>query len=116
MNRLPSPSRGEIWLVDLDPTQGREQKGTRPALILSTDRFNSGPAELVILLPLTKVSKGIPSHILIARSDSGLDHDSYIISEQVRCVSKARLARKIGHAPRAAIERVSQVLRALLEL
>jgi mRNA interferase MazF len=116
VNQLATPSRGEIWLVDLEPTQGREQKGTRPALILSTDRFNSGPAELVVVLALTKVSRGIPSHILIARSDSGLDYDSYIISEQVRCVSKVRLARKIGHAPRAVIERVSQVLRVLLEL
>ena len=110
------PSRGQIWLVDLDPTRGREQRGARPALVVSTDRFNHGPAELVILCPMTKVGKAIPSHVSIARSDSGLQHDSFIICEQVRCVSRERLTRQIGHAPPSALERVSFILRVLLDL
>jgi mRNA interferase MazF len=116
LNPRPNPSRGEIWLVDLEPTRGREQRGTRPALVASTDRFNHGPADLVIVLPLTKVSKGIPSHVPISRDDSGLDHDSFVIVEQVRCISRERLARRIGRAPAETMDRVELLLRVLLEL
>jgi len=42
------PARGEIWLVDLNPTRGHEQAGKRPALVVSVDLFNFGPAELVV--------------------------------------------------------------------
>ena len=37
---LPQPSRGEVWSVNFDPTKGREQAGTRPALVLSVDKFD----------------------------------------------------------------------------
>ena len=59
---MPEPLRGEIWLVDLDPTMGHEQAGTRPALVVSTDYLNSSSADLVILVPLTTVKRGIPLH------------------------------------------------------
>lgn len=47
------PPRGEVWMVDLSPTRGREQAGMRPALVLAVDKFNHGPADLVIVVPLT---------------------------------------------------------------
>ena len=52
MNR-PEPLRGDVWDLDLNPILGREQAGSRPALILSVDLFNGGPAELVVAVPLT---------------------------------------------------------------
>jgi mRNA interferase MazF len=112
----PQPSRGQIWLVDLDPTRSREQRGGHPALVVSTDAFNHGPAELVIVCPITKVAKSIPSHVAIARAHTGLQHDSYVICEQVRCISRDRLDRPIGTAPAPALERVAFILRALLDL
>ena len=36
------PSRGEIWMANLNPTRGHEQAGRRPVLIISTDTFNNG--------------------------------------------------------------------------
>jgi mRNA interferase MazF len=50
---MASPRRGEIWLAGLRPTRGREQSGRRPVLVLSVDFFNAGPADLVVVLPLT---------------------------------------------------------------
>ncbi|OYV95604.1 MAG: growth inhibitor PemK, partial [Planctomycetia bacterium 21-64-5] len=47
------PVRGEVWTVNLDPVRGHEQAGTRPALIVSVNRFNHGPAGLVVVLPIT---------------------------------------------------------------
>ena len=68
------------------------------------------------MLPLTKVGKGIPSHVPIARAASGLDYDSFAICEQVRCVARERLTRRIGRAPDATLALVADVLRVLLEL
>lgn len=62
----PEPSRGEIWLVDLNPTRGHELAGIRPALVVSVDLFNHGPAGLVVVLPLTTRLKGIPFHVEVA--------------------------------------------------
>ena len=50
---ISKPQRGEIWLVDLNPTKGREQSGVRPVLIISDNNFNSGSSELTIVLPIT---------------------------------------------------------------
>jgi len=49
---VPEPSRGEVWLVDLNPARGHEQAGIRPGLVVSVDPFNHGPAGLVVLLPV----------------------------------------------------------------
>ena len=63
--RRVEPSRGEVWLVDLNPTRGHEQAGLRPGLVVSTDAFNHGPAELVVILPLTTRARGIPLHVAV---------------------------------------------------
>ena len=57
---MAEPRRGEIWLVDLNPTRGRELLGRRPALIVSVDLFNQGPAELIVVIPVTSKEKGFP--------------------------------------------------------
>src|SRR5580700_7946780 len=44
--------RGEIWLVSLDPTQGQEQKGRRPVLIVSPEAFNR-VTKVPVVLPIT---------------------------------------------------------------
>jgi len=48
MNPGTTPARGEVWMTDLGIGRGREQSGTRPALIVSVDRFNRSGAELTI--------------------------------------------------------------------
>lgn len=116
MSRRSLPVRGDIWLVDLDPTKGREQRGLRPAVVVSADGFSQGPAELVIVLPVTTTDRRIPSHVLVTSRDSGLDHDSWILCEQVRCVSRHRLSRRLGRVTVEAMERASLLLRVLLEL
>jgi mRNA interferase MazF len=53
----PKPVRGEIWMVDLDPKRGREQKGVRPCLIVSTDALNRSDFGTVILCPITTTER-----------------------------------------------------------
>jgi len=57
---VPEPSRGDVWDLNFDPTIGREQAGARPALIISVDVFNQGPAELVVAVPITRTQRGNP--------------------------------------------------------
>jgi mRNA interferase MazF len=114
---MTGPFRGEIWNADLDPTRGREQAGRRPVLVVSTDRFNEGPAELVVILPITSQGKGIPWHVPVKTSrDAGLTKDSFIMCEAVRCVARERLAKRLGEIAGPALAEVEKRLRILLEL
>ena len=95
-SKTERPNRGDIWLVNLNPAMGHEQAGKRPALVISVDDFNHGPAELVVVLPITSIRKGIPFHIEISPDISGLSKTSYIKCEDIRSVSKERLIKKQG--------------------
>ena len=92
---MAGPRRGEIWLTDLDPTRGHEQAGRRPALVVSADTFNSGPADLVIILPLTTKAKGVRSYVPVNPPEGGVRKVSFIKCEDVRSVARERLS-KLG--------------------
>jgi mRNA interferase MazF len=91
-----APSRGDIWMVNLDPVTGHEQAGIRPALIVSVDELNHGPAELVTMLPITTTERDLASRVRIPNGEGGLWETSYVKCEEVRTVSKNRLVRKLG--------------------
>jgi mRNA interferase MazF len=103
-------------LVDLDPTQGHEQSGRRPVLILSVDEFNLGPADLIIVVPLTSRIRGIPSHIRIDPPEGGLSRPSAVLCEAVRSVSKKRLVRYWGRISTASLAKVGDCVRILTGL
>ncbi len=95
---MADPCRGEVWLVDLGTGRGHEQAGQRPALVLSVDGFNAGPADLLLVVPLTSKttkSKNIPAHIRVDPAEGGLKTPSVVLCDQLRAVSKDRL----GKAP-----------------
>lgn len=110
---VPQPSRGEIWLLNLDPTLGREQAGTRPALVLSVDKFNHGPAELVIVLPITSKDKRQPLHVAVTHPEGGLNRPSFIKTDDIRSVSKQRLMQCIGMVSAQTISEVEKRIRIL---
>ena len=109
-------SRGEIWLVNLSPTRGREQAGTRPALIVSVDLFNHGAAELVVVIPVTSKAKGIPLHVEVNPPEGGLSLKSFVKCEDVRSISTARLMKKLGKVSPEIINAVEDRLKILLGL
>lgn len=85
-------------------------------MIISVDKFNHGPAELVIAIPISKKNKDIPSHVFVPKGEAGLDVDSYIKVEDIRSISKERLVRYRGDLTFPRIEAVQQILRVLLRL
>ncbi len=82
------PSRADVWSINLDPTLGREQSGRRAALVVSVDKFNHGPADLIVVLPITSKNKKQPIHVSIKPPDGGLSTLSFVKCEDIRSVSK----------------------------
>lgn len=113
---MSNPSRGEVWLVDLNPHRGREQMGQRPALVVSVDVFNHGPSLLVVLVPITSTNRRIPFHVEVRPPEGKLDHTSYLQCDQVRCVSRHRLVHLLGPVYEDTLLQVEDRLRILLGL
>ena len=109
-------SRGEIWIVNLNPTRGREQQGIRPALVVSADGFNHGRAGLVLVVPLTTTHRGIPLHVQINPPEGDVRETSYAMCEAVRSVSTDRLERAWGTVSAATLALVEDRLRIVLDL
>lgn len=110
------PHRGEVWFANLDPTQGHEQAGRRPMLIISTDSYNTGSAGIVISLPLTSRLRLLPERVPVQPPEGGLKVASDILCDQVRAISRKRLLRRWGSVEPATLVSVENVLRALLQL
>jgi mRNA interferase MazF len=105
-----------VWLADLNPTRGHEQAGQRPVLIVSEDLFNRGPADLVIVVPITSTLRPIPSHIRLTPPEGGLKNESAALCEAVRSISKHRLLRRLGSVSTMRMTLVEDALRILLRL
>ena len=111
------PSRGEIWTANLNPVRGHEQAGRRPVLVISTDAFNHGPADLVFVLPLTRTNRHIPLHVPIDPPEGGLKARSYVLCDAGRSISKARLGNNAwGTVSAQTMAQIAYRLRTLLEL
>jgi len=114
MTARVAPSRGDVWMVDLNPVRGHEQSGMRPAVIVSVDPLNHSPAGIVIIAPVTSKEKGIPFHVRLERGEGGMTKRSFIKCEDVRSVSVERLARRLGSIPPETMATVEDRLRILM--
>ena len=114
--RISSPSRGDVWDLNFDPTIGHEQAGSRPALILSVDIFNEGPADLVVVIPITRTERKIRWHVPVKPPEGGLVAQSFIQCENVRSVSRQRVKRLRGRVSEMTMQQVEDRLRILLGL
>jgi mRNA interferase MazF len=110
------PSRGEVWLADLDPTVGHEQAGRRPSLVISDDRLNHSAAGLCIVIPITSKNKGQPLHVPVLPPEGGLTKPSFIKCEDMRSVAVERLLSHYGQVLPATMTAVEDRLRLLLKL
>lgn len=113
---MSAPKRGEIWMADLNPSRGHEQAGPRPVLVISENLFNRGPADLVIVVPLTSTFRGVPSHVSVNPPEGGLKNTSYILCEAVRSIAKERLQQRWGKVSSVTLQVVEDRLRMLMGL
>lgn len=89
--------RGEVWLANLDPTQGSEQSGIRPVIIFQND-IVSKFSTTTITIPLTTNQRraSLPICVLIRKGDGGLLQDSVALCFQLRVLDKKRLIKRLG--------------------
>ena len=111
---MTDPCRGEIWQADLGTTRGHEQAGARPVLVLSVNQFNQGPADLVVVLPITSRLRGIPMHVPIKPPEGGTKTPSVILCDAIRSISKDRFGKRWGTVSGQTMATVEDRVRILL--
>jgi len=120
-----------VWDLNFDPARahasvgsesvGSESAGSRsdrtfPALILSEDIFNEGPAGLLVVVPISRARRKIRWHVPLAPPEGGLRAGSFIQCENVRSVSTQRLKRRRGRVSPPLMRQVEDRVRILLGL
>lgn len=108
--------RGEVWFAQHSPTEGHEQRGDRPTLIVSETAFNQGPSGLVVACPMTTRRRELRWRVPVMPPAGGLDREGYVICEGVRSMAKARFRRYLGTVSDDVMRQVEERLRFLMRL
>ena len=103
--------RGEVWLANLDSTQGSEQAGIRPVIIFQNN-IVSQFSTTTITIPLTtnKRRASLPICVMINRGDGGLRQDSVALCFQLRVLDKTRLIKRLGQLDPQTIAELEEVV------
>lgn len=113
----PPPKRGEIWIVNLNPTLGAEMQKTRPAVIVSSDAVGKLPIKLIAPITDWKAPYAHTSwHVRIdPDANNGLTKPSAIDALQLRGVDTQRLTKRIGRVSATKMEEIAAVIAAIVE-
>lgn len=103
--------RGAAVWVNLDPTRGREQAGTRPAVVIASDDYLASVPDLVIVIPVTTRDRHWPHHVRLSGAQLALERVSFAMTEQPRTIARDRITGWAGSVGREAIVEIDQWLR-----
>jgi mRNA interferase MazF len=115
---LPKPVRGDVFSARLGLTEGSEQAGTRPVVIISRDSINAN-SPVVVVVPVTdatNVKRLYPSHAQLTKGSGGLKMDSVAKAEQIRAIQVSRLAGYYGRLDRDVVVRIEEAIKITLAL
>jgi mRNA interferase MazF len=105
------PRKGDFISVTFDPQSGHEQKGRRPALVVSNTLFNAQTG-LAIVCPLTTTHRGYPFHVAVLGNAA---IKGFVMVEQVKSIDyRARQAKSIGKASEDLLDEVLSILDACI--
>jgi mRNA interferase MazF len=108
---MVSIRRGEIFLVNFDPTVGAEAKKIRPALVVSND-INNQHSPIISISPITSnVTKVYSFEVEVPSGGGGLKTRSKVMVNQTRAVDKIRLMKKLGPLPEKIMLEVNRALK-----
>ena len=113
--------RGEIRMVNFEPTLGNEANKLRPAIIVSNDAANSMAETLgrgvITVIPVTsKTERVLPFQVLLSAAKTGLPKDSKAQVEQIRSIAYERFGRKVGSVPYEVMALVEDAIRLQLAI
>ena len=100
--------RGEVYLVSLNPTRGREIRKTRPCVIVSPDELNAHLGTLIVA-PLTTGSHPYPFRVACRFAGK----DGHVVLDQLRTVDLERLEKRLGALTASTQSKVLGVLQAM---
>ena len=105
------PRKGDFVVVTFNPQSGHEQRGRRPALVISNDLFNKHTG-LCIACPITNTKRDYPFHVAIPEDQ---DVTGYVMVEQVKSLDfRARKVKRIGKAPDSILQEALSLLDACI--
>ncbi len=109
--------RGDIWLVNLDPTIGHEIRKSRPAVIIQNDLGNKY-SPITIIAPITSqnIEKTYPIEVVLDKKNYGLEKVSKALLNQIRAIDKRRLIKKLGKVDYEAMMKVDYSIKISLGL
>lgn len=114
----PNPARGEIWLVDFNPTIGAEIQKQRPALVVSSTAIGILPLRIVV--PFTSWQSYFGQRNWMVRvatsKENGLTNESAADCFQVKSVSTSRFIRRMGVVPPATLDEIVETIAIILEV
>jgi mRNA interferase MazF len=109
---MPSPKRGDVVRVRLDPVVGSEQAGERPALVISPDLINDrGPIILIAAITSQKTDRIYPFEVLLEPPEAGLTRRSKVMLMQLRAVDKRRIAGHYGNVSEELMVEVNEAVK-----
>jgi mRNA interferase MazF len=105
------PAKGDFIVLSFDPQSGHEQKGRRPAFVISNTMFNKRTG-LAFVCPITNTHRGSRFHVPVP-AESGLS--GFIMSEQIKSLDfAARHAQFVAKAPRETLDEVLALVDAIV--
>jgi mRNA interferase MazF len=112
--------RGEIYWADFSPRSGSEQRGRRPAIVISHDAFNQTASwRSTIVIPLStspaQSARG-PTTVPLPEGAGGLPRPSLALCHQITTLDRGKLSDRLGTLPRPLLLRVEEALRAAVDL
>ena len=111
--------RGEIYFVNLNPVEGREQAGHRPVLVLSRNAINRLPLVVTVVVGTkgANISRDYPTNVRVSPAESGLPIETVFLGFQVRSLDPKRFpAKAAGRISDEVMARIERAVRYSLQL
>ena len=116
-SEVAPPKRGEVVLVDFDPTIGAEIRKRRPALVIQNDIDNRhSPITIVAAMTSQIAGERYPTEVVLHPPEGGLTRPSAVLLNQIRSVDRKRLVGRLGRLRSETMTRVDRALRISLGL
>ena len=116
-NTPPRPNRGEVWLLDMEPTRGSELRKQRPAVVISSDRMGRLPLRTIV--PFTDWKDRYANYPWMVRVDpsasTGLSKTSSADCIQIRGVDLGRFIKRLGALDSGTLSRIAAAIAATVE-
>lgn len=109
--------RGDVVLVNLEPTKGSEQGGTRPCLVIQNDLGNLASPTTIIAAMTSKTEHQYPFTVFVQKGEGNLPKDSLVSLNQIRTISISdRIVKKIGTLKPETMRRIDEAIKTSLAL